>query len=162
MRAVFGAAVIGMAAIGMAFGAQATGAAVEARADGWSGWAENGVGGAVDCTDCVEEESIAISCERASDTVAVELIGLVPGEDTTGARLEVTLDIDGAAETRLAEIEDSEMFGPVPLLMLSRDDALFARLRAGRVLTLSTEGDRLEIPLTGAAAALDVMDKACR
>ncbi len=72
------------------------------------------------------------------------------------------VEVDGEAETRLATIEEPEMFGPVPVLMVPHDDPLIGRLRAGAALTLSTEGDRLAIPLAGAAQALEIMFSACR
>ena len=139
----------------------AGGAAAQGRVAVWSGWAEDGHGGAVDCTDCAEDEYVSLDCEREGTGVAVELVGLAPGDDATGEPQEVTLDVDGQSETRLAQIEVSEMLGPVPVLMLPKDDPLFARLRSGLSLRLSSQGDSLTIPLAGAAKALDTMFSAC-
>jgi len=138
------------------------GAAAEERMAVWSGWAEGGQGGAVDCTDCYEDEYVGLSCERAGESVAMALVGLVPGQDGSAAPLEVQVDIDGQAETRRASLEHSEMFGAIPVLVVPEDDPLLARLRAGATLTLSTRDDRLAIPLAGAAQALDTMFSACR
>ncbi len=140
----------------------AGGAAAQERTAVWSGWAEGGQGGAVDCTDCYEDEYVGLSCERDGDDVAIALVGLAPGDDAPGTRLEVRVDVDGQAETRLAAIEESEMFGPIPIVAVPEDDPLFQRMRGGTTLTLSTEGDSIAIPLAGASKALDTMFSACR
>lgn len=152
MRAVLAAGVV---VLGTA------GAAAEGRVPVWSGWVEDGYAGAADCTDCFEAEYVVLACARGEEVVRVELIGLVPPEGAVG-RLPVVLDVDGIAEERQAEIEFSEMLGAVPVLILRADDPLLARLRSGEVLTLSTRGDRLEIPLTGADEALEIMLAGCR
>jgi hypothetical protein len=152
MRTVIAAAVFGLAAAG---------AAAQGRVPVWSGWAEGGQGGAADCTECFENEYVLMNCARGDERVRIELIGLIPPDGFRG-RAPVTLAVDGAADERDARIEHSEMFGPVPVLSVRADDPLLARMRTGRVLTLSMTGDRLDVPLTGAGEALDAMLAGCR
>jgi hypothetical protein len=139
----------------------AGGAGAQERMAVWSGWAEGGHGGAVDCTDCYEDEYLGLSCERGGRAVAMALVGLPAENRAAASRIELQVEVDGQAETRLAAIEDFEMFGPIPVLMLPWSDPLFERLRAGTTLTLSTGEHRLAIPLAGAAGALETMFAAC-
>lgn len=151
MRAVF-AAVVGLVAAG---------AAAQERMAIWSGWAEDGYGGAADCTECFESEYVLMGCQSGSDEVRAEILGLLPPEGV-GGRVPVRLAVDGVEEDREAAIEFSEILGKIPVLTVARDDPLFERLRGGTELALSLGGDRVEIPLTGVGEALDVMFAACR
>lgn len=136
-------------------------AAAQDRQPVWSGGSDESYGWASDCTDCVENEYVLLGCERGAGEVRAELIGLITPEGA-GEPIAVVLDVDGEAEEREADVVLSEMFGSVPVLTLRAGDPLFDRLGAGQVLTLSVEGDRLEIPLAGARGALDAMFSACR
>lgn len=150
-----------MVLAGLAAAMVAAGAWAQDRVPVWSGWAEEGWGGAADCTECFEAEYVLLGCARGDAQVRAELIGLVPPHGA-GDRIAILIDVDGAAEERPAAVEFSEMLGELPVLTLRLGDPLFERLRGGRVLTLAMEGDRVEIPLTGAGQALDVMFAACR
>lgn len=158
MRTGFAAVWASVWAAALALG---TGAAAQDRVPAWSAWVEEGLGWAADCSECFENEYVLLGCTRGESDVRAELIGLIT-PDGAGERIDVVLDVDGVSEQREAAVEFSEMFGPVPVLTLQVGDPLFARIRSGGVLTLSTPGDRLEIPLTGARAALDTMFAACR
>ena len=146
---------------GFAAALLAAGAGAQERTPVWSGWAEEGYGVAADCTECFEAEYVVFVCERGAPQVRAELLGVVPPEGAAD-RLAVVIEVDGVAEERAAKIEPSEMWGKLAVLTLAVGDPLFDRLRTGRELTLSARGDRLEIPLTGAGEALDVMFAACR
>ncbi len=117
---------------------------------------------ATDCSNCDEQRSIWVECDRATKNVHISVPGASFEKGREGQNIIVTIHVDEWVSKRTAQLGYQGISGYFPELDLSLQDPLLEKMARGIMFKIYVNGILTEIPLTGSGKAIDGLRSSCR
>ena len=135
----------------------------QAKPSSWTATVTDEGVSAANCSDCDENISILITCQRGQDMREIHVMILEQRDDSlAGKQANILAKSNGGAMALTGTYSNPGEAGPYPVLTVSKTDPVFEFLSHADTVRLAANGQNAKVSMRNSKQAIAKMNAACR